>query len=354
MTNPPYPLHDIPFQKTSSQWHQTLPGDTEIFASPDAYQQWNATGRPFRPPADTPRQRNPQDSWKPIMSGEMESWSYSTPEAREPIQGFQRRGYQSSPNGSSASRAISPPRQGGLSSPAGFQHTAYVPPRRRGMAPFPPTLPPGTQPVSNRTPANIPFIPFNSSSSGGSREYTPASPFVVKLPPAPYIELSKRSKANSSSDKIVAKLLVLDLNGTLIYRSASRQSGNRRKAYPRPYLSCFLEYLFLPEPWDSDKPPVRPWEVFVWSSAQPINVRAMVEFGFGKKWIEGVYEPESETGRAAREQNGEGRLLGVWARDRMGLHEADYGEILLRGSSSFGSSPKGSDREGFAQAYRTP
>ncbi|TXT11047.1 hypothetical protein VHUM_01798 [Vanrija humicola] len=113
------------------------------------------------------------------------------------------------------------------------------------------------------------------------------------LPPTPYVELSREEV--KFSEEPTPKLLVLDLNGALVYRTA--HTGASRKAYPRPFLNCFLQYVFLPEPEGGP----RPWDVFVWSSAQPHNVRHMVE-----TTIE-------------REQRGEGRLLGVWARDKMNL-----------------------------------
>ena len=53
----------------------------------------------------------------------------------------------------------------------------------------------------------------------------------------------------------------------------------------------------------------------------------MVELGFGEKWIEGVYRRELPREKQDRENRGEGRLLGVWARDKMGLSQRDYGEL---------------------------
>lgn len=122
------------------------------------------------------------------------------------------------------------------------------------------------------------------------------------------------------------KVLVLDLNGALVYRASS----NRRKAHPRPYLANFLSYLFTSEPDRSSAisqqggDPVRPWEVFVWSSAQPHNVRAMVEETFGSTWTEGIWQNEDADAARGRRRRGEGRLMGVWARDKMGLSSADY------------------------------
>ncbi|KAI9632345.1 uncharacterized protein MKK02DRAFT_14761, partial [Dioszegia hungarica] len=116
-------------------------------------------------------------------------------------------------------------------------------------------------------------------------------------------------------------LLVLDLNGALIFRD--KKSGSRRTSYPRPYLGAFLDYLFLPEP-NAKLPAYRPWEVYVWSSAQPGNVQPMVESSFGEKYIEGIWRKETDQAREKREKKGEGRLLGVWARDKLGLSSVDY------------------------------
>ncbi|KAL7419803.1 hypothetical protein Q5752_005719 [Cryptotrichosporon argae] len=132
---------------------------------------------------------------------------------------------------------------------------------------------------------------------------------------------SKGTPVDTSS--VVPKLLVLDLNGALVHRSA--HTGNQRKSYPRPYLRCFLEYLFLPDPPGTEyEEGARPWNVFVWSSAQPHNVRRMVEDTFGHDFVWGVWEEEDEVAKAARLERGEGRLLGVWARDMMGLASHDY------------------------------
>ncbi|KAK8861347.1 hypothetical protein IAR55_002166 [Kwoniella newhampshirensis] len=156
---------------------------------------------------------------------------------------------------------------------------------------------------------------INASSSQYHRYRSPPPP-VVSLPPPHYLELSRPSNLVASTS-VTCKLLVLDLNGALVYRT--RGAGDSRRSHPRPYLSCFLEYLFLPEP--SQAP--RSWEVFVWSSAQPHNVRAMVEGAFGQRWIEGIWEDETKDGREGVKR-GEGRLTGVWARDKMGLNSADY------------------------------
>lgn len=123
---------------------------------------------------------------------------------------------------------------------------------------------------------------------------------------------------DDEASSLASKLLVLDLNGTLVYRNKSH--SNSRNAYPRPYLGCFFKYIYRPQA-DENQP--RPWEVFVWSSAQPHNVRVMLESTFDPAHIEGLWdvkEGEVDLGE-------HGKVLGVWARDKMGLSEKEYGEL---------------------------
>ena len=63
------------------------------------------------------------------------------------------------------------------------------------------------------------------------------------------------------------KLVILDLNGTLLYRPNRKQPT---KMIGRPFLAQFLEYLFSN------------FSVMVWSSARPQNVKVLVENGLGK------------------------------------------------------------------------
>ena len=86
----------------------------------------------------------------------------------------------------------------------------------------------------------------------------------------------------------VAKLVVLDLNGTLLHRPNRKQP---KHMVERPFLQQFLAYLF-----DN-------FAVMVWSSARPVNVEALVEAGLG------------DYGR---------RLLGCWGRDTLGLDPKHY------------------------------
>lgn len=178
----------------------------------------------------------------------------------------------------------------------------------------------------------------------------------MTLPDAEYLRISSEKHGSTPlpAEGFFPKLIILDLNGALVYRTS--RSGEKRKAYPRPYLSCFLEYLFLSE---TPQPPtpagspdatqpkkrskteqpliqLRPYEVFVWSSAQPHNVRSMVENTFGLKWSEGTWETEKKRTREERLARGEGRILKVWARDTLGLSAAEYGKNG-RGQASRGN-----------------
>lgn len=122
------------------------------------------------------------------------------------------------------------------------------------------------------------------------------------------------------------KLLVLDLNGTLLYRLRPQSRPFRstyqiysdaspapsRTTYPRPYLPSFRQYLFHPV--------TRRWlDVMVWSSAQPHSVRDMLRLCFPRE--EGQPAP-TETGPPAFRTDD--RFFAVWARDTLGLSQADY------------------------------
>ena len=267
------------------------------------YDRYNYHEPPRHPPYEPPYQADaysgpssrghvrPVDSWRPSHHG-----GYSTPAPPAALPPFppmlnhavsQTRSYHS---GS--------PRSGG----------AYTPPHLRNRR------------DDREQRAERPIDSPSTPREGRTRSKKKGN-FRPHLPPAEYIALSQPSVITSDEPpKVGPKLLVLDLNGALIYRSGSR--GTERSIYPRPYLGNFLEYLFSPSGKEGEP---RAYEVFVWSSAQPHNVRAMVENGFGQKWIEGVYDQE-EQGGAERREKGEGRLMGVWARDKMDLNSSDYSE----------------------------
>jgi NLI interacting factor-like phosphatase len=94
-------------------------------------------------------------------------------------------------------------------------------------------------------------------------------------------------------------LLILDLNGTLLYRPrnpARERHSNMQEASKnpilRPYLADFMTYIF------------EHFDVMFWSSAKPHNVKAM---------IKATTTPEQRQ-----------KVLATWDRDRFGLTKAEY------------------------------
>ncbi|KAI0357137.1 hypothetical protein OH77DRAFT_1399426 [Trametes cingulata] len=160
---------------------------------------------------------------------------------------------------------------------------------------------------------------FHSPAPGPSwqrveRSVTPPPP---RSPSPSYVAVAEQSPSRIDDPTALKKLLVLDLNGTLLHRSPhiprpkhrSRQPFEERQrdehgnflprlrpVHPRPYMRAFRSYLFAPQ--------TRSWlDVMVWSSAQPHSVGDMVDKCFGE---------DKE------------KLLAVWARDTLGLSNDHY------------------------------
>jgi hypothetical protein len=100
--------------------------------------------------------------------------------------------------------------------------------------------------------------------------------------------LVKADETHSLKDPL-PKLLVLDLNGTLVYRDNAK-----RDIILRPHMERFMKYIF-----DSSNN----FAVMVWSSAQPKNVDKMVRAAFGS------YEK---------------KLVAKWTRKHLNLSDQDY------------------------------
>lgn len=122
------------------------------------------------------------------------------------------------------------------------------------------------------------------------------SPFVVNAKddlihlPAPIPTLAYLRDAHAVPNVLSSPqhlLLVLDLNGTLLYRSRASQSYT-----PRPCLHNFLKYAFANH------------SLLVWSSAQPYNVKGVCRR---------LFTPDERK-----------LLLGEWGRDTLGLTSAQY------------------------------
>jgi hypothetical protein len=84
-------------------------------------------------------------------------------------------------------------------------------------------------------------------------------------------------------------LVVIDLNGTILYRPDRRKSHIFRR---RPHADTFVRYC------------VETFWVVFWSSARPENVRRMVETLVSPELLD--------------------KVVAVWGRDRFGLTSEDY------------------------------
>ncbi|KAH8832925.1 hypothetical protein DL96DRAFT_1583908 [Flagelloscypha sp. PMI_526] len=152
---------------------------------------------------------------------------------------------------------------------------------------------------------------------------------ILLQPSEEYLHISQVPSVSLDDPASCRKLLVLDLNGTLLYRSPHQRRfiydrqprGDRdrdktspapqlievdpykipgprrlRPVHPRPFMPSFREYLFHPD--------TREWlDTMVWSSAQPHSVADMVEKAFAEHKDD---------------------LIAVWARDTLGLESRDY------------------------------
>jgi hypothetical protein len=111
--------------------------------------------------------------------------------------------------------------------------------------------------------------------------------------PAPQptdVYLSQAAEEPSVIDSPGHILVVLDLNGTVLYRP----NKNAKTMIARPYLRPFLHYLF------------QNFKVMVWSSARPPNVKALVE--------------------QALEKDLRSMLVASWARDTFGLSATNFNQ----------------------------
>ncbi|KAI0246242.1 hypothetical protein BJV78DRAFT_1135588 [Lactifluus subvellereus] len=135
--------------------------------------------------------------------------------------------------------------------------------------------------------------------------YRERSPQPPECPSPSYLEFT--SIPSKTLSEPTPKLLVLDLNGTLVLRSPRPPKSSRgqyhqfqrpatRRVMRRPYLTALRAYLFAPQ--------TQAWlDVIVWSSAQPHSVEDMVQHAFGED---------------------RDRLVAIWARDTLGLTDNHY------------------------------
>ncbi|KAF2128727.1 HAD-like protein [Dothidotthia symphoricarpi CBS 119687] len=111
---------------------------------------------------------------------------------------------------------------------------------------------------------------------------------ALPAPPPTPLYLSQAAEEPSTLDTPGQMLVILDLNGTLIYRP----NRNAKSMIARPFLKPFLRYLFSN------------FHVMVWSSARPHNVDSLVTQ---------CLDTELRS-----------MLVAIWARDSFSLSEHHY------------------------------
>ena len=149
--------------------------------------------------------------------------------------------------------------------------------------------------ASGTTPINPP-----STSSGTQVNIPPSIPKPTTYIPKPtqdYILTTSLPPHRSTSPTM--KLLILDLNGTLLYRprnpAIDRDSDMLQASMTptlRPHLQEFMSYIF------------KHFKVMFWSSATPRNVNSMI------------------TATTTPEQRA--KIIATWARDTLGLSPEEY------------------------------
>ncbi|KAI4204382.1 MAG: hypothetical protein LQ350_001138 [Teloschistes chrysophthalmus] len=150
----------------------------------------------------------------------------------------------------------------------------------------------------NTSPSKAPTQPQGRRTGSSSRApqqrprdaFRPFNQAQVKPPASPIPDSSYLAQSATPARKLQNPqplLLVLDLNGTLLYRP--RASSNYT---PRPSLSLFLAHC------------VSSYSVLVWSSATPFNVTSICSK---------IFTPKQQD-----------LLLGIWARDTLELNKGQY------------------------------
>ncbi|KAF8832080.1 hypothetical protein HHX47_DHR1000935 [Lentinula edodes] len=161
--------------------------------------------------------------------------------------------------------------------------------------------------------------------SAGRRDRPTIQPEQIPVPSSTYLRLAEQPSVQLTDSTQTRKLLILDLNGTLLYREprtrdgydpyALNESRPLRPTHTRPYMTSFKAFLFHPE--------TRKWlDTMVWSSAQYPNVKDMVGRCFGEEEVEGYAEHVESL--ADGTESHRGGLVALWDRKFLGLSETQY------------------------------
>ncbi|KAK7696412.1 hypothetical protein QCA50_001069 [Cerrena zonata] len=172
---------------------------------------------------------------------------------------------------------------------------------------------------NNHNRSSSPRRPPTGPKAYREHDNTPVPPPPPQKPSDEYIAIASQSPSRvPESSDLTRKLLIMDLNGTLLHRSAPPINRQKRKEFPpvddrprdangrplprirpvhpRPYMPAFRNYLFASD--------TKKWlDSMIWSSAQPHSVNDMVQKTFG---------------------DSQDQLLTIWARDTLGLTDEHY------------------------------
>ena len=154
-----------------------------------------------------------------------------------------------------------------------------------------PSQPPGhdSKTRSNSPPSNPRSSKWKKKHKDERRPPSEASGGVPN-PTQQYLETSNTAPQTLGTPQNL--LVVIDLNGTLLYRPGRHST----KFHARPHAKLFLKYC------------IETFTVVIWSSARPQNVKAMCETIIPHK---------------LRDQ-----VAGIWARDKFDLTMEDYNERI--------------------------
>jgi hypothetical protein len=136
---------------------------------------------------------------------------------------------------------------------------------------------------------SAPTVPKPSAPAGTGKKGKYGDAKIMLPAPQPTQEyLDQAAGEPSGSDSPGQLLVVLDLNGTVLFRP----NRNAKTMIERPFLKPFLRYLF------------QNFKVMVWSSAKPDNVKSLVN--------------------QALDNDLRSKLVAQWARDSFGLSPTNY------------------------------
>ncbi|KAF1844510.1 HAD-like protein [Cucurbitaria berberidis CBS 394.84] len=134
---------------------------------------------------------------------------------------------------------------------------------------------------------DTPKLPKGPTASSKKGRYGDEKIMLPAPQPTPEY-LSQAAEEPSVIDPPGRVLVILDLNGTVLYRP----NRNAKTMIERPFLKPFLRYLF------------QNFSVMVWSSAKPDNVKSLVTQSLDKDL--------------------QSKLVARWARDSFGLSPTNY------------------------------